>query len=132
MKKAVSLCLFLSIAFIVIVIGNIVIAAQEKNQPPDSAIDAAVRTEVIEALIKDMNDNYVFPETAKKMETDLRTRLKNKEYDSLTSAVGFAKKLTEDLQAVSKDKHFRVRYSHQPIPVRKEEASRPTRKNKII
>ena len=50
MKKAVSLCLFLSVAFIVIVIGNIVIVAQERNQPPDMAIDSAIRTEVIEAL----------------------------------------------------------------------------------
>ncbi|MGI9056182.1 MAG: S41 family peptidase [Pyrinomonadaceae bacterium] len=129
MKKTVSLCSFLGVAFIVIVIGNIVIAAQEKNQPPDSAIDSAVKTEVIETLIKEMNDNYVFPGIAKKMETDLRARLKNKEYDSITSALAFGKKLTEDLQSVSKDKHFRVRYSHQPIPVRKER-SEPTDEEK--
>ena len=82
----------LSAAFIIITIGNITIVAQEKNQPPDSAIDSAIRTEVIETLIKDMNENYVFPEMAKKMEADLRTRLKNKEYDSITSAQGICQK----------------------------------------
>ena len=78
-----------------------------------------------------MNDNYVFPEVAKKMEADIRTRLKNKEYDSITSAQEFAKKLTEDLQSVSRDKHLRVRFSHQPIPVRKER-SEPTDEEKQI
>ncbi len=129
MKKIISLLASIAASFIIITIGNIVIVAQEKNQPPDMAIDSAMRSEIIETLIKEMNDNYVFPETAKKMEADLRARLKNKEYDSITSALGFSKKLTEDLQAVSRDKHFRVRYSHQPIPVRKER-SEPTDEEK--
>ena len=43
-----------------------------------------------------------------------------KEYDSVTSGQAFAKKLTEDLQAVSRDKHLRVRFSANPLPVRTE------------
>ena len=43
----------------------------------------------------------------------------------ISSARAFAERLTADLQAVSKDKHLRVRYSHNPIPVRKER-SEPT------
>lgn len=85
---------------------------------PDATIDAATRTEVINKLVKELNDGYVFPEVAKQMETDVRAREKNKEYDALTSARAFGEKLTTDLQAISKDKHLRVAYSANPIPER--------------
>ncbi len=87
-------------------------------EQPDLTIDAATRTQVIDAILKRLNDSYVFPEVAKKMEQSIRERVDKKEYDQITSAKEFAKKLTDDLQAVSKDKHLRVRYSHQAIPER--------------
>lgn len=118
MKKFMSLFASVAMAIIVIVIGNTVIVAQQGNEQPDMAIDAKIRTEVIDNILKNLNESYVFPEVAKQMETDVRTRLKNKEYDAITSAKEFSKKLTEDLQAISKDKHLRVRYSFKPIPVR--------------
>lgn len=123
MKKYVSLFASVAILFIVIVIGNVVIIAQ--NEQADMTIDAKVRTEIIENILKNLNDSYVFPDMAKKMETDIRNRLKNKEYDQLTSAKALAQKLTEDLQSVSKDKHLRVRYSFEAIPVR-EKREQPT------
>lgn len=95
-------------------------AQQPPTPPPDMTIDAATRSSVIDNLVKELNDTYVFLETAKKMETDLRSRQSKNEYDSITSAREFAKKLTEDLQAVSKDKHLRVRFSKDPIPARRE------------
>jgi C-terminal processing protease CtpA/Prc len=52
------------------------------------------------------------------MESSISERVANKEYYQISSAKQFALKLTEDLQAVSKDKHLRVRYSHQAIPER--------------
>ena len=87
-------------------------------EQPDLTIDAATRKEVIDTLLKRLNESYVFPETAAKMEQAVRARLEKKEYDQITSAKEFARKLTEDVQAVSRDKHLRVRYSHQPIPER--------------
>ena len=87
---------------------------------PDLTIDAATRTKVIDTLLKRLNDSYVFPEVAKKMEQSIKERVDKKEYDQITSAKAFATKLTDDLQAISKDKHLRVRYSHQPIPERGE------------
>ena len=95
-------------------------SAQQPIPPPDATIDNATRTAVIDSLVKQLNEAYVFPEVAKKMEADLRARQSRNEYDSFTSAVGFSSKLTEDLQSVSKDKHLRVRFSAQPIPVRAE------------
>jgi C-terminal processing protease CtpA/Prc len=93
--------------------------AQEAGpQQPDVTIDAATRVQIIESISKRLNEAYVFPEIAKKMEASLHERLTKKEYDEITSSKTFAETLTKDLQAVSKDKHLRVRYSHEPIPVR--------------
>lgn len=93
-------------------------AAGQQQPPPDREIDEATRSAVIDNLIKELNDGYVFPEVAKRMEADLRRRQSAKEYDAVASARAFAAKLTEDVQSVSKDKHLRVRYSHAAIPVR--------------
>lgn len=97
-------------------------AAADAQQPaqPDKTIDAATRTTVIETLLKELDDSYVFPETATKMGSDIRARIAAKEYDSVTSATALAQKLTADLQSVSKDKHLRVRYSSNVIPERRD------------
>jgi retinol-binding protein 3 len=87
-------------------------------EQPDLTIDAATRTQVIDGILKRLNDSYVFPDVAKKMEQSIRERVDKKEYDQLTSAKEFATRLTSDLQAVSHDKHLRVRYSNQAIPER--------------
>src|SRR5215212_4686593 len=87
-------------------------------EQPDMTVDAAARKEVIENLLRRLNDAYVFPDAAAQMERAVRERLAKGEYDKLTSAKQFAEKLTADLREVSRDKHLRVRYSSQPIPER--------------
>ena len=82
--------------FTAVLFGSIVVA-QGPSPGPDLAIDAATRSTVIDSLLKQLDDAYVFPETAKKMETDIRSRQKNGEYDSVTSSRAFAEKLTADL-----------------------------------
>lgn len=89
-----------------------------QQEQPDLTIDAATRTQVIEGILKRLNQSYVFPEVAKKMEQSIRERVDKKEYDQITSAKQFATTLTTDLQAISHDKHLRVRYSSEPIPER--------------
>src|SRR6185503_7976143 len=90
--------------------------AQEPSQQPDTPLDAKIRSEAIEGIIKRLNDGYVFPEVAKKMEQALRERAQKKEYDQITGGQAFAQKLTADLQDVSHDKHLRVSYSRDAIP----------------
>ena len=96
-------------------VANVAFAQPEQ---PDLNIDAATRTQVIDAILKRLNDSYVFPDVAKKMEQSIRERVDKKEYDQITSAKQFATTLTKDLQAVSNDKHLRVRYSNSPIAER--------------
>ncbi|MFZ0063540.1 MAG: S41 family peptidase [Pyrinomonadaceae bacterium] len=97
-------------------------SAQEERTPPDSTIDANTRKQVIDTILKRLNDSYVFPEVAKAMETSLRDRVAKGEYDQISSSRAFSETLTKDLQAVSKDKHLRVRYSHEVLPERQPRA----------
>jgi C-terminal processing protease CtpA/Prc len=89
------------------------------------SVDATARKQVIEALAKNLEDRYVFPEVAKQMITAMRERMQKGEYDQVTSASAFAKVLTEHLRAVSHDKHVGVNYSAEPIDSHDPEA-KPT------
>ncbi|MBV9927985.1 MAG: S41 family peptidase [Acidobacteria bacterium] len=95
-------------------------------EQPDMTLDAAARKEVIENLLKRLNDAYIFPDVAAKMERAVRERSDRGEYEKITSAKQFAEKLTADVQEVSHDKHLRVRYSAQPIPERAGARREPT------
>ena len=81
-------------------------------------IDAATRARVVDGAVAKLNEFYVFPETAQKMAADIQGRLKSGGYDAIGDASDFASKLTEDLRAVSKDKHLGVNFSAQVIPNR--------------
>ena len=85
---------------------------QPPRQPeqPDMTIDAGVRAQVIEDVLKNLQEAYVYPETAKRMEEAIRERVAKKEYESVTSAKALAQMLTEHLQLVSRDRHLRVNY----------------------
>lgn len=113
MRKLMSVMLILVAGLLLTVTSA---TAQVRDEQPDLTIDAATRMQVIDGVLKRLNDSYIFPEVAKKMEAAIRERAQKKEYDQITSSAAFARKLTEDLQAVSRDKHLRVRYSHEAIP----------------
>jgi hypothetical protein len=118
MMKMRAVLMLTLVAFCMLVDPNTTPTRAQQGPPeqPDMSVDAAARKEVVETLVKRLDDTYVFPETAAKMEQALRAH--ESEYAQITSARQFAQKLTEDLQAVSHDKHLRVRYSHDSIPVR--------------
>ena len=66
------------------------VTAQGPPDQPDLTIDAATRSSVIDAALTNLNNYYVFPEVAKKMETAVKERVGRKEYDQITSAKALA------------------------------------------
>jgi retinol-binding protein 3 len=126
MKKT---SLSIALLFGIFIFSRFIIVAQQPIDQPDMVVDQPTKTQVISNLLKDLSENYVFPEMAKKMADDIRARQAKNEYEKLTSSQKFAQKLTEDLQSISKDKHLRVRYSDRVIPVRTER-SEPTAEEK--
>jgi hypothetical protein len=79
-------------------------------------LDAATREQVIEGAITNLNEFYVYPETAKKMEEALRAHQKKGDYNSVEDGDALAMLLTTQLQEVSHDKHLRVNFSPAVLP----------------
>ena len=76
--------------------------AQEAPNPP---IDAARKQAVVEDIAREFNRSYVFPETAKKVEERLRTRLARGDYDAEKTARQFAQAVSKDILEVTADRH---------------------------
>ena len=92
----------------------------------DKKIDAATRNRVVDAIVAKLTELYVFPDVAKKMEQALRENQKKRAYDTLTESRAFAALLTEQLQAVSHDRHLRVQFVPTVLPERAKESPEPT------
>jgi C-terminal processing protease CtpA/Prc len=86
----------------------------------DIAVDVAIRGTVIEGILNTLQQYYVFPEVARRMEEDIRGRLSNGDYDGITTGSALRDILTAHLQEVSRDKHLRVFFSAEPRPIRRE------------
>jgi hypothetical protein len=88
-----------------------------RGDQPDSTVDSKTVAALVKEIVASLDKAYVFPETAKKMAEDLQARLEKNDYEKVTSAKELAKLLTDQLQAISKDKHLRVMYSHDSLPM---------------
>jgi hypothetical protein len=89
--------------------------------PPGAVIesvklDAAERQRVIDGVAAKLNEYYVYPDVAAKMNEAMRDHQKRGEYDGMTDGGAFAGRLTKDLRDVSHDRHLRVDYSPFKLP----------------
>lgn len=80
----------------------------ETNKLSDWAHD-----EIIYSLVKLLNEHYVFPDIAIKMESYLKLMMDKEDYKSISNPEVFSKKITQDLQKVSNDKHLKLIYQKQ-------------------
>jgi retinol-binding protein 3 len=74
-------------------------------------LDTDAKTAVIESLTQKLHDHYVFPDIATTMSDAIQDRFHRGEYDDITIPEELGKRLTADLQAVSHDKHVRLRWN---------------------
>jgi hypothetical protein len=86
-------------------------AGHGQDTGADMTVDAPTRAAVIDGLLKELSDFYIFPDVAAKMAQDIRQRQRRNEYESITSARRLAEALTADLRDVSHDRHLAVNYS---------------------
>lgn len=83
---------------------------------PDQSIDAQTRKTVIQALIHQLNAQYVFPDVAVHIEQVIQAHLTADAYDRINSSKVFADTITSQLQRISHDKHLRLFYQNKPVP----------------
>jgi hypothetical protein len=93
-------------------------AAHETQAAPESehTVSREERTQSIRGVVHTINEWYIFPDKAKRMEKLLNTRASRGEYDSATDGFSLAQQLTTDLQSMSHDLHIRVDYFAQGAP----------------
>lgn len=94
-------------------------------QEQEKTIDKAEQQQVVDSVCTILNTNYIYPETAKKIENLLRDNMTKGVYDPLTDPNAFADQLTKDLQSVSNDKHLWVGYNPEQIALLKKSRENP-------
>jgi hypothetical protein len=85
-----------------------------KPTSQESRLENSTKTAIIDWICVKMNEIYVFPDVAKKMEEHIKTKLKNGGYDSISNPGAFARQLRDDLVEISHDRHFGVIYAPEP------------------
>jgi retinol-binding protein 3 len=67
-----------------------------------------MQIQTIDTLVAKLNDHYVFPDTAQKIEAVLRQRQREGKYDGIRNGYKLAQQLTADVRNVAKDVHMKV------------------------
>lgn len=87
-------------------------AAQAAGQAvPVPSVDAAAKRAIIDEVCALLNESYVFPETAKKIEEALRSQIKDGKFDQITAAADFARAVAGTLALVGKDRHMGLAFN---------------------
>lgn len=81
---------------------------------PSTATDE-VRATTVEALAREFEKGYVYPEIGAEVAMRLRESLASGSYDGVGSGEDFASRLLASVNAVVADKHFMLWYSEQPL-----------------
>ena len=87
----------------------VTLALGQAAQAP--TLDAAKKQAVIDEIAALFNKNYIFAETAKKVEEALRAKLKAGEFDKLAAAPDFARAVAATILEVTKDRHTGFAYN---------------------
>src|SRR5580704_14591480 len=83
---------------------------------PPLPIDQAAVNAVVDKVLKNLEDDYVFPEVSTKMAQAIRKRQADHAYDDIKTGQQLAQRLTHDLQQTSHDKHLRIMCSTDALP----------------
>jgi len=82
----------------------------------DIKVNAAERQSVIDGVVRNLTEFYVYPDLAQKMADAVGENQKRGDYRAITDPDAFANRLTKDLQGMSHDKHLGVNYSPVKLP----------------
>lgn len=84
--------------------------AQERKEQVPVPITEATKSEVVESLLKKMDELYVFPEVAAQTTVKIHEFQKSETYLNSTDAVTFATAMTNELKKITNDRHMGMRY----------------------
>ncbi len=99
MSKTFRWILIVTALFIVLMSA---LLGQEAKAP---AVDPAAKQAIVDEIATLLNKNYIFADTARKVEEALRAKLAAGDFDKLSSAPDFARAVSAAILEVSKDRH---------------------------
>ncbi len=111
--------------FKVIIAIFILLTTIDSARAQTNLIDAKLRSETIESILKLIETNYALPKMGERIVADIREREKKGEYATFADGDKLARKLTADMQSTSHDLHLRLRYSAQILPTESESGEPP-------
>lgn len=115
--KIQKLILFITVSIMLL------LAPKLKAQNTDAIILPKEKKTVVDSIASKLNANYVFPDVASKMAENIQTKLRIGDYKSIKDPQKFANTLTNDLQAISNDKHIRVMFAPERIADQRQAAT---------
>lgn len=104
-----------------------VIVQNTVAQDTKRLLDTKEKSAIVSAIKTHIEESYIDLDLSNKMIIELDKNLKSDKYKKITSPTEFAKKLTEDLQSISKDLHLNVRYEPERIAQEKHVVSEEMR-----
>lgn len=107
---------FLNVATMTVGVLALGFGSFAEAQSGPATLDAALKREAVETGARILRDRYIFPDVGEQTAQALEAALADGRYDELSDYSTFATRLTEDLQAVAKDKHLRVMAPGAPPP----------------
>lgn len=105
-----KLGLILLLLFLFLVLFHFPAFSQEQKTTEQVILNAEIKASIVEKVGQLLVDNYIFPETAERMQKALNLKLGGGEYNDINDVHDFAQALTKDLRSVSNDRHIRVRF----------------------
>jgi C-terminal processing protease CtpA/Prc len=116
-----KLGLILLLLFLFLVVFHFQAFSQAEETIEQVVLNAEMKASIAEKVGQLLVDNYIFPETAEKMQKLVNSKTDEGKYSNIDDVHDFARTLTKDLQSVSKDRHIRVRFD--PDAVKRIKAS---------
>jgi len=83
-------------------------AALAQNQVENATLTGEEKAAFIEKAVQLLVDKYIFTDVAQKIEKEIKDKAASGAFDQLTNPERFAERLTQELQAISHDKHMVV------------------------
>jgi retinol-binding protein 3 len=87
--------------------------AQQSDEPKKVPISEQTKNEVLDSLLRKLNDFYVFPDTVIKIEKTIRLYKKKGYYSKIKDSKTFADTLTNQLLRITHDKHLSVSFNEE-------------------
>jgi retinol-binding protein 3 len=109
-----------------------------QNQQSSPALNAAQKKAIVDEIAQILNKRYIFPETAKKVEDALRTKLSGGGFDKASDARLFAQAVSRTILDVSKDRHMGFSFAPEQaadmrrMRGRSEEEARKVRERQLL